>query len=909
MRMCFLSAGTTKLGGNEMKKLLSLVLCLSLIMAIIPVAASGRTEGSEKGINTGNLVIDSDPTDGYTGDYVVIYNPSSISQISKPYTGNMNGLIETEIGTKGGAFSSVSLDPNCPYKIDVDSKLAESALRDEGEFVAVDDEPADGPLSFEVGDTHVFRLYAAYCPLGSNYNVEFKVLAVGEHCYVWTPTSEDANVHPLDKIDESFAQTCANEFDSKFDLMQESFGEHSNGTLGDGKINLLYYNINDGWQLGSGYVAGFFTYLDLTRNGMPCLNIDTYPGVHYTDANGDEVVDVTKTYNTMVHEYQHLINYSILGNSRSDPWYNECMSAAAEELCYPGSSVAPRIQAWMNYSFSTNGDWDNPPAEHEYNPNWTLHNGFSMYDWSETLPMDDTLAQYAQVSLYAQYIYTRFGNTTFRSICENMARGNSFVHSFRNITKMDATEFTRDFRIALVANQDSSSSIYGFKMQEGYNPANYHGVENLYSWLAPVVFTGDYCSIDGGGAIVVKPVDGVYYPPAGASSKLRYYGITLNYETPDPVELTDISLPTEALTVYKGGTVRINALREPENANGYNRLVWESSNPEIATVAGDTRLATVTGVESGSATITVSAYSIDGENLLASASVEISVLDTPTLDEALNIEGGELHFSCEGSRYEWRVDLTTDGGDIASAKSSNANVYKSSCFFTLTVNLNRGDKLSFDWRVSSELNHDMLKFYVGDSLIQSISGETKWDTVTYEVQEDGEFTFKWSYDTDSNSYNIGSDSGWVDNVYVIPYDGTQETPTPEPTPTVTPEVTPTAEPTPTETPEIIPTPTEEPTPTATPEITPTVEPTVEPTPTPTPEPPTPTPEPTPTPAPDHDGDVNGDGEITTVDALLVLRAALGISELSNEQASRADVNGDGNITTVDALIILRMTLD
>ena len=56
------------------------------------------------------------------------------------------------------------------------------------------------------------------------------------------------------------------------------------------------------------------------------------------------------------------------------------------------------------------------------------------------------------------------------------------------------------------------------------------------------------------------------------------------------------------------------------------------------------------------------------------------------------------------------------------------------------------------------------------------------------------------------------------------------------------------------------------------------------------------------------GDVNGSGTVDSVDALLVLRASLGLITLNEDQISRADVNGDGQITSEDALIILRMGL-
>lgn len=58
----------------------------------------------------------------------------------------------------------------------------------------------------------------------------------------------------------------------------------------------------------------------------------------------------------------------------------------------------------------------------------------------------------------------------------------------------------------------------------------------------------------------------------------------------------------------------------------------------------------------------------------------------------------------------------------------------------------------------------------------------------------------------------------------------------------------------------------------------------------------------------EDGDVNGDGVLTSADALLTLRAALGAVELTPEEATIADIDGSGAVTAVDALIILRMSL-
>ena len=56
------------------------------------------------------------------------------------------------------------------------------------------------------------------------------------------------------------------------------------------------------------------------------------------------------------------------------------------------------------------------------------------------------------------------------------------------------------------------------------------------------------------------------------------------------------------------------------------------------------------------------------------------------------------------------------------------------------------------------------------------------------------------------------------------------------------------------------------------------------------------------------GDMDMDGQITSIDALIVLRYCHGLIQLTPEQLELADMNGDGAINTVDALIILRMAV-
>lgn len=107
--------------------------------------------------------------------------------------------------------------------------------------------------------------------------------------------------------------------------------------------------------------------------------------------------------------------------------------------------------------------------------------------------------------------------------------------------------------------------------------------------------------------------------------------------------------------------------------------------------------------------------------------------------------------------------------------------------------------------------------------------------------------------------------------------------------------------TPTPTPTVVP-------PTQSPDVTPTVTPTVPPTETPTVTP-TATPDITPTPQPKFElGDANMDGKVDLQDALVVLRAALGIENLSDEATTYADVDGDGKITLTDCSLVLKAAL-
>ena len=75
--------------------------------------------------------------------------------------------------------------------------------------------------------------------------------------------------------------------------------------------------------------------------------------------------------------------------------------------------------------------------------------------------------------------------------------------------------------------------------------------------------------------------------------------------------------------------------------------------------------------------------------------------------------------------------------------------------------------VSFWWKVSSESGSDLLRFYVGGTLQQTISGEQPWAWRNVTVSGSGNQVLEWRY-TKNASVVAGQDAGWVDQIYYVP---------------------------------------------------------------------------------------------------------------------------------------------
>ena len=242
------------------------------------------------------------------------------------------------------------------------------------------------------------------------------------------------------------------------------------------------------------------------------------------------------------------------------------------------------------------------------------------------------------------------------------------------------------------------------------------------------------------------------------------------FGNPEPVDITGFSLQQNAVEMYIGRTAEINFVRQPENANNYE-LVWTSSNESVATVTGNKRKATVTGISAGTATITCTVM-VNG-SVFGTATCEATVNIDTSLFDSLNVAGGSLQF---GTSQPYGFEAVTEG-DRFLAKSNNASIGNSTATLTTTVQMAAGDTLTFDYYYSSENNYDWYRFKANGTEVQKLSGTSISDfaSYTYTAASDGAYTFEWSYSKDS-SVNGGNDCVKLDNVA---FSGTIEPPAPE----------------------------------------------------------------------------------------------------------------------------------
>ena len=321
--------------------------------------------------------------------------------------------------------------------------------------------------------------------------------------------------------------------------------------------------------------------------------------------------------------------------------------------------------------------------------------------------------------------------------------------------------------------------------------------------------------------VIMSPIDP--YPSNPDSHQTVHCDWRLFGAEADPVELESYSLSPDSIDIYVGNSSAVHFDRVPENANNYD-LVWHSEDESVATVIGNDNVVRITGEALGSTQVYCDVF-VNGANA-GRAYASVNIIPLPPISEALNAEGGSLDFT--STLNPWQTVLID--GRLA-AKSGNRGINNSTSTLRLVLEMEAGETLTFDWKVSSE-NFDKLGFYANNQLQGSqIFGAPDWETKVFTAPNSGTYTFEWRYIKDA-SVNALDDCGYVDNVV---YSGSA--------PIV---------------------------------VTP--------------------------------GDVDGSGTVTIIDALMVMRFAMGILQLTNDQQAIADMDGNGTVNVSDAVTVLRASM-
>lgn len=322
--------------------------------------------------------------------------------------------------------------------------------------------------AYTIGDIKEFNV--ANFVTNQYQSLSAKLCYSGSKVNVWVNNNQITNEQ---------ANSLGKEFDSKiYGMITTNFGKESDVDK-DGKINILCYDIQDGFSGSGGYIAGYFDPQDLYNvnysNKSEMFYIDTYPTMYSTSTTKD----VSKAYSTLAHEFQHMVNFNnaILvegGKEQMDVWMNEGLSMAAEQI-YTGSVLKDRISY--------------------YNSSASIKNGHSVLYWDED---GDVLSNYSLSYLFLQYFKIQSGQGDKIFLEMQKLKNNNYKDMESLIKKyidpnMTFGQFMTNFRIALLLKQNSG--LYGFRNVAGFNAINTQ------------TYLGSPTTLRGGGALV-KPLTG-----------------------------------------------------------------------------------------------------------------------------------------------------------------------------------------------------------------------------------------------------------------------------------------------------------------------------------------------------------------------------------------------------------------
>jgi Leucine-rich repeat (LRR) protein len=163
---------------------------------------------------------------------------------------------------------------------------------------------------------------------------------------------------------------------------------------------------------------------------------------------------------------------------------------------------------------------------------------------------------------------------------------------------------------------------------------------------------------------------------------------------------------------------------------------------------------------SGSATITLSVTDNLGVKVSQAITTSVAI---PASFGSQFLNSPNLSWSTWGDA-QWFGETTITHDGISAAQSGHITDSQESWLGTSVTGPGR---LTFWWRVSSELNFDFLQFYINNNFqTNQLSGEVNWQQQTFNVPAGTNF-LRWRYVKDQDTSH-GTDAGWLDEVSFTP---------------------------------------------------------------------------------------------------------------------------------------------
>ncbi len=226
------------------------------------------------------------------------------------------------------------------------------------------------------------------------FNIPAHLLKVSDNLAIYLQNGKNISAYALNKL--------AQEFDYHYTSMTNIYGTHSDIDA-NGKIIILLMDINK-TKGGSSQVLGYFNPSDMHGNNKgEILYMDLINANDNTD----------KAIGTIIHEFQHLINYSyVISGERNEmsSWLNEALSESTSIL-FNKATTESRINEFNKINYYCFYTWNAPKQRvTNGNDNKVTTNG---------------LFNYPSASVFMNWLYQKNGSngSIFKTIASSKELG------------------------------------------------------------------------------------------------------------------------------------------------------------------------------------------------------------------------------------------------------------------------------------------------------------------------------------------------------------------------------------------------------------------------------------------------------------------------------------------------------